>query len=804
MNIVRYFKSMSVAVLMLASTTAFAAEPDGYYSSCENKNGAALLSALCAKVGPHTAVSYNGLFQVYATSDVKANGKIWDMYSTKEWNVSGPRCGNYSKVGDCYNREHSFPKSWFGDAKPMYTDAYHLYPTDGKVNGQRSNFPYGECANGTTLPSNGGVDALGRLGTSTFTGYSGTVFEPVDEYKGDFARSYFYMAAAYNDKIGGWNSPMLANNSYPAFSSWAINLLLKWHRQDPVSQKEIDRNEAVSEYQKNRNPFIDHPELAEYIWGNKKDQLWSLNITEDPVLSLPVTGSKVDFGIVAVGHDRSREIVVKGSNITEAVSVSVTGGDFKTSVTTLDAAKVNAVDGATLTITCNAQNTGVKNGTLTITAGELKSTVTLVANAIDGLPVAAATNISDESFVANWTYVSDEDAAGNYTLIVLDNAGNNVDGYPKAVNAKKESYLVDNLTPSTTYTYQLKSQALQSDVISVTTADPIPSIEFLYDGTLMLETQPGTPSEAAELLVEVENITTNITISVNAPFELSSDKTNWSKTLVISPEEDRIYVRVNSDTEGTFTSSITAVAGEYTTDDAEVEARVAAVAAFIETFEVAGTGNYNATTYAGVAAEWLLSDAGVFKGEAYEGDYSLRTGKTSSSSLTLDGTRPNGIGKVVFHTAIWPSDADASFDIQTSDDNGLTWTTAATIDLPKASATLAPSAYKEYTVTVNKPGVLGFRIQQTAGKRFAIDNLQLFDYTGGIDGVVSDYRSWDAYCLNHQLVIELADASTVAVYGVDGRTYEQRKFATGTTALDLPAGLYVVVVDDFSRRVLVK
>ena len=78
----------------------------------------------------------------------------------------------------------------------MYSEAFHIYPTDGKVNGQRSNFPYGECAKGTTLPSNGSVKALGRLGDCTFHGYSGTVFEPDDQYKGDFARSYFYMAAA--------------------------------------------------------------------------------------------------------------------------------------------------------------------------------------------------------------------------------------------------------------------------------------------------------------------------------------------------------------------------------------------------------------------------------------------------------------------------------------------------------------------------------------------------------------------------------------------------------------------------------
>ena len=158
-------------------------------------------------MGPHTNVGYKGLWDVYGSSDIDENGKIRDMYSTKRWTFRKEQCGSgYTKVGDCYNREHSLPKSWFNDASPMYSDAFHIYPTDGKVNGQRSNHPYGECANGSSVAAANGVKPLGKLGASTFPGYSGTVFEPVDEYKGDFARSYFYMAAAYNDRIASRNA----------------------------------------------------------------------------------------------------------------------------------------------------------------------------------------------------------------------------------------------------------------------------------------------------------------------------------------------------------------------------------------------------------------------------------------------------------------------------------------------------------------------------------------------------------------------------------------------------------------------
>ena len=189
-----YVRLFLVGTAMTA-VEAYAEAPANYYSSCENRSGTELLSALFATINPHTNVGYSGLWEVYYTADVRPNGTIWDMYSTKEWTPGKNQCGNYSVIGDCYNREHSMPKSWFNDAQPMYSDAFHIYPTDGKVNAQRSNYAYGECANGTQVPSYGGVKPLGRLGSCTYPGYSGTVFEPGDQYKGDFARTNIYMAA---------------------------------------------------------------------------------------------------------------------------------------------------------------------------------------------------------------------------------------------------------------------------------------------------------------------------------------------------------------------------------------------------------------------------------------------------------------------------------------------------------------------------------------------------------------------------------------------------------------------------------
>ena len=265
-------KKLFFILLLVPATLAFAAAPTTYYDSAEGQSSDNLRYALQSIIEGHTVVSYAGLYDVYKTSDNTASGKVWDMYSTCTWTHGQKKCGEYSAVCDCYNREHSVPQSWFGEASPMVSDAFHVYPTDGKVNNQRGNLQFGECANGTVLP---GGKALGKAGQSTFPGYTSlTVFEPDDQYKGDFARTYFYMATRYADKCGSWGNAFNAVASNSGLSKYSIALFLKWHRADPVSQKEITRNDAVYAKQHNRNPFIDYPMLAEFIWGTQKGQPW--------------------------------------------------------------------------------------------------------------------------------------------------------------------------------------------------------------------------------------------------------------------------------------------------------------------------------------------------------------------------------------------------------------------------------------------------------------------------------------------------------------------------------------------------
>lgn len=798
-------KSLILAAVA-GTMCASAAEPAGYYSSCENKNGAALLSALCAVVGDHTEISYAGLWDLYPKSDVHPeDNKIWDMYSTKHWNT-GEKCGSYSRIGDCYNREHSFPKSWFNDAKPMYSDAYHLYPTDGKVNGQRSNFPFGECASGTRVSSSGGVDALGKLGNCTFSGYSGTVFEPDDEYKGDFARSYFYMAAAYNDRISSWNSPMLAGNSYPAFSSWSVNLLLKWHRQDPVSKKELDRNEVVAGRQKNRNPFIDHPELAEYIWGDKKTQNWTLAGGSTPSVSIntPQNGSTVDFGTSAPGKGVERTLSIRTTGATQNVTISISGANFTTATSTVSASAANAGTSVTLRYMSNAE--GSHTGTATVSCGNAKASVNLRGTTVSGIPMDEAQNVRTNSFDVEWTYVG-QDVNGNYTLTIYDDEGY-LAGYPKAVPAAAGKYTVDGLTENTEYTFFLSSGSLKSATRSVRTSMPIPLISFLFDGSLYLTTTPGTPSEAAELLIDTENINSNYTVSIAAPFEISLNKASWTNNLTLTVDDTRLYVRLNSATTGVFEAALKAEWNGILFDDAIVQGAAKNGSTFLEDFETATEANatYSAQSLNGTACTWSLKDAGFWEGDApYAGKYSLRAGKSAQAVVEMMEDRTTGIGTMTFYAKRYanPSskvpDPESVFKIEYSTDGGETYKLAGNITITSAD-------YAPYSIVIGAANKARMRMVQTSGKRVLIDNIELTDHFTGLDDPNAQRHQWDAYQRGGELVVDLNTAQDIAVYSIDGTCVYSGKLTAGQHAFGpFETGAYLIVVSgDFSRTVIIR
>jgi endonuclease I len=295
-------------LLLLSITLGFAQIPTGYYSSATG-SGYALKTQLKKIIDNnndglspeylHSDQGYGALWTLFTQSAFRDNyyennGSLLDMYSENptgadsyEFTNTGQQCGSYSNEGDCYNREHLVPQSYFDHitSDPMKNDPFHAVPSDGKVNGWRNNLPFG-VVSGATSPCNSGAtntpcnssnnSKKGNNTISPFSNYNGTVFEPINEFKGDIARCYFYFATRYEDLMddfyaGANASSCEAKNMFDGsidkvFSDQFILLLIKWHLQDPVSAKEIAQNNAIYAFQGNRNPFIDHPNYVCDIW----------------------------------------------------------------------------------------------------------------------------------------------------------------------------------------------------------------------------------------------------------------------------------------------------------------------------------------------------------------------------------------------------------------------------------------------------------------------------------------------------------------------------------------------------------
>ena len=305
-------KIFIISLWCLVAAIAAAQAPAGYYDSAEGKTGTALQQALHDIIDNHTYITYDQLWTAFKKTDKKADGTVWDIYSDKPSGKPAytyifvtDQCGTYSIEGDCYNREHSFPKSWFGGENkyPMYSDLFHLYPTDGYVNGRRNNYPYGETDSPDYTSTNGS-----KLGPCSVTGYTKTVFEPIDEYKGDLARTYFYMATRYYGEDGSWPKDVsdMVTGSQP--KAWALTMLLQWAKEDPVSQKEINRNDSIFKIQHNRNPFIDYPLYADMIWGT----LSSTGETQADEQGMVIYPNPVSSHLtIALPFDHSTEIVIQ-------------------------------------------------------------------------------------------------------------------------------------------------------------------------------------------------------------------------------------------------------------------------------------------------------------------------------------------------------------------------------------------------------------------------------------------------------------------------------------------------------------
>ena len=508
-----------LSLVLLTNVTMYAAIPSGYYSAADNKKSTALLSALHGCIDGHTTLSYSSLENYYDDTDLTADGYIWDMYSTCKFTINDDG-GSQSRICDVWNKEHSVPQSWFGESSPMKSDLFHVYPTDARVNNFRGNMPYGETSSRSYIDNNS--KALGYIGSSNFSGYSGKVFEPVDQYKGDFARTYFYMVARYLDKNFNKSENgkvvFTYSNSTTGLTTYAINLFLKWHRQDPVSQKEIDRNNAVYKHQKNRNPFIDYPYLAEYIWGEKKNETMVLDelmsssdpefipgesdgsrgdVVRTPVLN--VSATTVNFPSVMVDEESSYGIKVTGMYLTSDVTLTITGEDadmFEASCSSLTIAEANSsITKNNVILTYVPTEEGQHSGVLQI-ASEGAETLTV--------KLYGACNAACQ---VTWMVNGEEYTAGNPTTTLA--AGSKVTKLPTApASPFAESNQFVGWSEEVITTPQ---DEVPADLFSDVSEAPTVGHNVVYNAVFATLTESGTSQ--SETLVFAQNQTSGWTVS---------------------------------------------------------------------------------------------------------------------------------------------------------------------------------------------------------------------------------------------------------------------------------------------------
>ncbi len=457
---------ITLFLVSMMATGVSAAIPDGYYNRLNGKNGAALKQAVHEVINPHTTVSsYSNLPKYFQVTDVyPRSDKWWDMYS----NVT-----RYAPSFSGLNREHSFPKSWWGGSQstPAYIDLFHLYPADGPANQAKSNYPLGEVANATKLDN--GVCKVGYPVTGQGAGAQ-YVFEPADEYKGDFARTYFYVVTCYSNLTWAKNYRwMLQQDDYPTLAPWAYELLLKWHREDPVSEKEVDRNELVYGYQNNRNPFIDFPDLAEYIWGNKRGENFIVSTGVTPggqaILTAPVAETTLDFGEVAVGSEAKALLFFKGENLSSPLSLLLGGQDksmFTLDTRTINQQLVNSSTGYYLQVSYTPTEVGEHAARILIYDGGLPGTGIYVnfhgeareVPTLSALTAYEASDITSDSYTASWSEAPEVIDA--YILTRNRYVGGNVITEEMELDGETPSVTISDFNASESESYSVQSVRL--------------------------------------------------------------------------------------------------------------------------------------------------------------------------------------------------------------------------------------------------------------------------------------------------------------------------------------------------------
>ncbi len=779
---------MCLVLWMCFVATSVMAQAE-YYNKVQGLKKAELKTALHQLIQPRMVLDYGGKGEGYtwsgfAVTDSMAGGFVRDRYSNNQRYFSGLNAVSGMNI------EHIFANSWWGHTvNNAYCDLFNLYPSDETANGRKSNNPIG-VVDGTVSFDNG-VILVGKSGSYRADSLI-TAWEPADEWKGDFARTYFYMATCYQNMVNEWQTPegllTVERNTYPTLRRWVYELMLEWAKADPVDEIERNRNEAIYKIQGNRNPFVDYPVLSEYIWGDSVQ--YAFYITKDvvePELFVPAQNEVLDLGMFSLQKPFTAKVAVRGRNLPKGLQITSDNDVFTLMTTSLD--EQDVVEGCLIGLRCSASAAGTYTTTLTFTGDGYRSVVPVRVTFVDGIPAYEATDVvcavSSKRFTASWmafepgvTYALDV-----YTK-TASGAKTSLSGYP--ITTTDTSYIVKNVKAETTYYYKVSMTSAEQGNKVYTSNEvkvEMPEVEPVFSASasrLSFTAVPKGVSLAQTISVTALEVPQYITtVTTIAPFEVSKDGNIWSQEIQVSGSNPSFQVRLGAVSEEGYYE------GEMILSTPDVEeivitlmGNVDAGKAFFESFENGTKGAYTEATVQCAAARWIMQNAllGTTDSDKKNETKSVRVkvakssdGKSYVTRLEMAEDKLGGCDSLSFYAGLYGNDTGAKLKVSYSNDNGANWITLV------SELSFTKGEWKRYAYAIKKQGAIRVKFEGVGStKRFNIDDVQMSDYKI-VDGV--------------QQVKTLAE-DEVRVYTTDGIFL--RKAQRANALKGLPNGIYIV------------
>lgn len=768
------------AVLVLCA--AISAQEE-YYRVVQGLRKAELKTALFELIQPQTVLSYGSKGEGYTwagfvAADSMAGGQVRDRYSDNVRYFDGLNAVSGMNI------EHVFANSWWGHTvNNAYCDLFNLFPSDETANGRKSNNPIGVVT--ATASFDNGVICVGKSDCYSEDSLI-TVWEPADNWKGDFARTHFYMATCYEDFADLWQTTegllLLEPNSYPTLRSWALDLLLEWNEADPPDSIETARNEVVYAIQGNRNPFVDYPQLADYVWGDSTDYAFYIH-PDDTVAQLfvPQDGDTLDYGLQALTLGFADSIIIRGRNMNGTVRLSMDNGLMMISDTLLTEEQVT--DGFVLGISCNPDTSGAYSGMLVIEGDGFEQRNVICIQFVDGIPAYEAQDIAcyvnSKHFTASWMSMGD---GVTYYLEVYTKSSSGtetmIDGYP--ITTTETEQQVSGLKASTTYYYRvsllddegnisLTSNEVQVDMPAVT---PVYSADV---NELSFTTVPGRASSAQTVTVTALSVTEyKSTAVVTAPFEVSADGEEWNEEATITGSSQTLYVRLGSvEEEGEFESEL--ILSSTGVDDIVISlsGKVDALKSFFETFETGSKNAYAESEVTCAAATWRMAQSliGGLENDRKNDEKSVRMQVKSNveTALEMMEDKTDGCDTLSFYAGLFGSDTGVKLTVSYSLDGGLSWVPIV------ENLSFTNGEWMRYVYYLGVDGLirLKFEASGSSSKRLNVDDIQMSDYVDNTDEEEEE---------TSVATVHTADNDMVSVYTLGGvfvRTAPRSQALTG-------------------------